>query len=175
MSQIAAALARSKGKKVDPVASDASVIPEIHTSTPPMPTAATPVTPPKFTPKHIAIASGAAILVSVLVWFAWPSPPPPVAPKKIATVVPPPKPAEAPVATAAPANAPDLGWDPKLEEQIRKLPITARRAGSGARIVVGKKIYEPGDTVIEGAILDSVLPDRIVFRDAQNHLLDRRF
>lgn len=56
-----------------------------------------------------------------------------------------------------------------------KLPITARRPGAESRIVIGKKIYEPGDTVIEGAILEAVYPDRIVFRDAQNRLLERRF
>lgn len=178
-SQIAAALARSKGKKVEPVGSNASIIAEIHTSAPPMPATGTPPVPGKFTPKRIALASATVISLAVVTWLVWPAPPPP-APRKPVAIRAVPPPAAPPVAAPAPtpvetAAVPDTGWDPKLLAQIMKLPIAARRTGSEARIVVSKKVYEPGDTVIEGVILDAVLPDRTVFRDAQNHRFERRF
>lgn len=180
MSQIAAALARSKGKKVEPVPSDASIIPEIHTSAPPMPFPATPAAPKKINARRIAFVSAAVALIACIVWLTWPSAPDPVASHKNIPGgnKPTAKPTTASV-RASPSSgqtaALETNWDPKLEEQIMKLPITARRPGAESRIVIGKKIYEPGDTVIEGAILEAVYPDRIVFRDAQNRLLERRF
>lgn len=190
MSQIAAALARSKGKKVEPVPSEASVIPAIHTSTPPMPP---PKAPPaaakgkKIPVKVMAIAGGVVlvILLGIGGYFMFRSepPPPPGKPvvKKAAPVVKAPEPAPAPAAAKPPEIIPEpapaelVGLAPELQEKLRKLPISARRSGTEQRIVVGRQVYLPGDTVIEGAILDSVLADRVIFRDAENHKFERQF
>jgi hypothetical protein len=64
---------------------------------------------------------------------------------------------------------------PEIEDQLRKLTITARRTGKGARIVVGGNVFEPGDTVIPGVLLDAVHADRVVFRNADNQRFERRF
>ena len=41
--------------------------------------------------------------------------------------------------------------------------------------MLGKKLYLLGDTVLEGAVLDAIFADRVVFRDADGHRLERRF
>ncbi|MEY2878398.1 MAG: hypothetical protein RLZZ15_778 [Verrucomicrobiota bacterium] len=195
MSQIAAALARSKGKKVEPVAPETSVVPPINLSAPPMPKPAAPAAPKqKLTPKLIAIIGGSVVAVALIAWLAWPAPPPPPKPAaKPAPAAPVPAPApaakKAPVAAPAPVAVTAAVTPPapavpafadgpmafELTEQLKKLPISARRAGTDPRIVVGGKVYIPGDAVLEGVFLDAVLPDRVVFRDADGHRYEKRF
>ncbi len=190
MSQIAAALARSKGKKVDPVPPADSVVPAIHTSTPPMPPPAAPAEPakPRFSPRDIACASAAGIAVLVVLFLLFrpapkpapPAPKPPVAvaaPAAAAPVAPLAAPAPAPVpkADAPPAEAaPAPGFSPDLEAQLKALVISARRTGGDPRIVVGGKVFAPGDEVVPGVVLDSVHADKVVFRDAAKNKFERR-
>jgi hypothetical protein len=190
MSQIAAALARSKGKKVDPVPGEVSIVPSIPTLAPALPAKAPPAKPGKF---PVKLAVGVAVIVLALGgWLIFRPKAPSPATKPAASVpvaVKQPSPASvrapvppgvvrAPVPPAPlelPAPAPVVGLAPELEDQLRKLTITARRAGSEPRIVVGRKVYVPGDVVIPGVILEAVLPDLLVFRDAENHRFERRF
>ena len=196
MSQIAAALARSKGKKVEPVAAETSVVPPISVSAPPLPTKAVAAPKPKASPKLIAIVAGSVLAVGLAVWFVLSAAPTPPVIKKAATAVTPPAARPVPpVATVAPAVVPvaappapvpvvpataapvvDPGpMAPELVEQLKKLVISARRAGTDPRIVIGRTVYIPGDTVIEGVVLESVAPDRLVFRDAEHRRYERRF
>lgn len=187
MSQIAAALARSKGKKVDPVPPAESVVPAIHTSTPPMPPPAAPAQPAKrkFAPRDIAGAGAAAIALLVILFLVFRPSPPPEPPKPKAKAAPAaapataapaapapaaPQPAPAPVAEVAPAE----GFSAELEAQLKALVISARRTGAEPRIVVGGKVFAPGDEVVPGAFLDSVQADKVVFRDAAKNKIERR-
>lgn len=188
MSQIAAALARSKGKKVDPVPPAESVVPAIHTSTPPMPPPAAPAAPAKrkFTPRDIAGAGAAGIAVLVVLFLILrPSASPePSKPKSKATPVAAPTPAAPPVPAAplpavpapapAPADLAETGFPAELESQLKALVISARRTGSEPRVVVGGKVFAPGDEVVPGAFLDSVQADKVVFRDAAKNKFERR-
>ena len=184
MSQIAAALARSKGKKVDPVPPAESVVPAIHTSTPPMPPPAGPAQPAKrkFTPRDIAGAGAAGIALLVVLFLifrptAAPEPPPKAkaiaaAPAPAAT--PPPAAAPQPAPTPAAEAPPAEGFPAELETQLKALVISARRTGAEPRIVVGGKVFAPGDEVLPGAVLESVQADKVVFRDAAKNRFERR-
>ena len=185
MSQIAAALARSKGKKVDPVPPAESVVPAIHTSTPPMPPPAAPAQPAKrkFAPRDIAgaAAAGIALLVVLFLIFrpaAAPEPPPPKAKANAAApapaATPPPAAAPQPAPTPAAEAPPAEGFPAELETQLKALVISARRTGAEPRIVVGGKVFSPGDEVLPGAFLDSVQADKVVFRDAAKNKFERR-
>ncbi len=189
VSQIAAALARKKGKKVDPVPSQESVVPAIHSSVPPMPARPADAAPPKKSARLFIFAGAGLVALLVIGWLVFspaPPPPTPARPAAPATAAKPPAPAaSAPVAkpaatpVALPAEksaAPTVAhMAPEIEDQLRKLTITARRTGKGARIVVGGKVFEPGDTVIPGVLLDAVHADRVVFRNAENQRFERRF
>jgi hypothetical protein len=57
---------------------------------------------------------------------------------------------------------------------MRRLPITAAAGGGSQRLSVAGKVFEPGDAVIEGLILQSIENAEIVFRDADGNLYTRR-
>jgi hypothetical protein len=184
VSQIAAALARKKGKKVDPVPSQESVVPAIHASVPPMPARPAEAAPAKKNVRTYVLAGGGALALLVTAWLVLrpePTPPPAPAvaasaPAQPAVAAPVPKPAAKPTALPAEKSADAAGpMAPVIEDQLSKLNITARRPGKGARIVVGGKVFEPGDTVIPGVLLDSVQADRVIFRNAENQRFERRF
>jgi hypothetical protein len=87
--------------------------------------------------------------------------------------------ANAPI-TAVPAKA-TLSAEPErkppseaLAEKVRILPITGAAGGASQRLSVNGKIYEPGETVSEGLILQSIETEEIVFRDAEGNLYTRR-
>jgi hypothetical protein len=83
----------------------------------------------------------------------------------------------APPVQLAPVEAPPAVVDnrsPELMEKVRLLPITAAAGGGSQRLSVGGKVYEPGNTVVEGLILQSIESEEIVFRDAAGNLYTRR-
>ncbi len=182
MSQIAAALARHKGKKVAPISSQESVVPAIHTSVPPMPMRAAPQAKNR-KPLALAVIGGSSAVALLLIagWAFLPKAPPPLPPAPITApqmrIAAPAAPAPAqtvklPAEKTADAAAARMA--PEIEDQLSKLNITARRSGKGSRIVVGGKMFEPGDIVLADVVLDSVLPDRIVFRNPRNQRFERR-
>ncbi|MCX6950589.1 MAG: hypothetical protein NTV51_00130, partial [Verrucomicrobia bacterium] len=63
---------------------------------------------------------------------------------------------------------------PEFKEKVRLLPITAAAGGGSQRLSVGGKVYEPGDTVVEGLVLQAIENEEIVFRDAEGNLYTRR-
>ena len=64
---------------------------------------------------------------------------------------------------------------PILADVVRTLPITGAAAGGSQRLSVGGKIFEPGDVITEGLILQSIEKSEIVFRDTEGNLYQRRF
>jgi hypothetical protein len=64
---------------------------------------------------------------------------------------------------------------PILADIVRTLPITGAAAGGSQRLSVRGKIFEPGDLVAEGLILQSIENSEIVFRDTEGNLYKRRF
>ncbi len=194
VSHIATALAKSKGKDVRPAAGSVTNVPALRVGPvgdSPMlkstgPTAVAPargsasVAPlttgaPAVThrPKRKKIIAGGWLLVvggGIAVWlllggvnpfakFSTPPPPPALTQPKIApvTIVP---------ARMLPSDA--------LAAQVRLLAITAAAGGSSQRLSVGGKVYEPGETVVDGLILQSIENAEIVFRDADGNLYTRR-
>jgi len=63
---------------------------------------------------------------------------------------------------------------PALKEKVRLLPITAAAGGGSQRLSVAGKVYEPGDTVVEGLVLQAIENEEIVFRDLEGNLYTRR-
>lgn len=150
-----------------------------------MPARPTDAAPAKKSARPFIFAGAGLVALLVIGWLVFrPEAPPPTPARPAAppTAAKPPAPtAAAPVAkpVALPAEksaAPTVAhMAPEIEDQLRKLTITARRTGKGARIVVGGNVFEPGDTVIPGVLLDAVHADRVVFRNAQNQRFERRF
>ncbi len=145
-----------------------------------MPARPAEAAPAKKSARLYVLVGGGALALFVIAWFFLrPEPPPPApppAPAKPVVTSPVPKPATKPAALPAEKSADAAGpMAPEIEDQLRKLNITARRPGKGARIVVGGKVFEPGDTVIPGVLLDSVQADRVIFRNAENQRFERRF
>lgn len=203
MSHIAAALAKSKGKNVTPPKPEGlHDVPMLKVGPPPNPflkkTGSVPVKPaaPKTATavsptgvtgpagatvaaasapparKRALLFTGMAVLLVVVGAGAWfflqpetPAPSAPVPPTSTArpTVAPPP-------AVAPERNGPSDA----LTEKMRRLPITAAAGGGSQRLSVAGKVYEPGDTVIEGLVLQSIENEEIVFRDAEGNLYTRR-
>lgn len=62
---------------------------------------------------------------------------------------------------------------PELAERVRKLPVSAAVRG-GQRVLIGGKVFVPGDSVAEGLVLHEVFPDLLVFRDAAGNYYQRR-
>lgn len=80
-------------------------------------------------------------------------------------------------AKASPAEAAAVERKPinqALVDKVRLLPITAAAGGSSQRLSVGGKVFEPGETVVEGLILQSIETEEIVFRDPEGNLYTRR-
>lgn len=85
--------------------------------------------------------------------------PPAATPTKIATI------------EAAPERRPPSD---ALVEKVRTLPITAAAGGASQRLSMGGKVYEPGQTVAEGLILQAIEPEEIVFRDLDGNIYTRK-
>lgn len=122
----------------------------------------------------VIVAASAWLLLKKDNAFALPTPPPLATTITPATVTPP-----TPAATLAkPAKvvleAPLSTPSPALAEKVRLLPITGAAGGGSQRLSVSGKIFEPGDTVIEGLILQSIENAEIVFRDPEGNLYTRR-
>ena len=203
VSHIAAALAKSKGKNVTPPKPEGlHDVPTLKVGPPPNPflkkPGAAPVKPPAnktaaaLSPtgvtvptgtttaaasappdrKRVLLFTGVALLLVVAgagVWFfLQPETPAPSAPAPTPS-------ATQPTATPPPAAAPErAGPSDVLTEKMRRLPITAAAGGGSQRLSVAGKVYEPGDTVIDGLILQSIENEEIVFRDAEGNLYTRR-
>lgn len=149
-----------------------------------MPARPVEAAPAKKSTRLYVLAGAGALALLVIAWLVLrpePTPPPAPAvassaPAKPVVAAPVPKPAAKPAALPTEKSVAAAGpMAPEIEDQLRKLNITARRTGKGARIVVGGKVFEPGDTVIPGVLLDSVQADRVIFRNADNQRFERRF
>lgn len=143
---------------------------------------ATPVTAPKWG-ILIAVISLIVVIVGVSAWlllkkdnaFAQPTPPPPASTTQPPATATPTAPTAA-VAKAAKVipEAPLITPSPALAEKVRLLPITGAAGGGSQRLSVSGKIFEPGDIVVEGLILQSIENEEIVFRDTEGNLYTRR-
>jgi hypothetical protein len=153
------------------------------------PAAALPPTPvPTTAPKSSVVVAVVTVIVLIAAVFAW------MLLKKDNTFAAPfaaasgtpaagaspnaaSKPAAAPLAklpaalvAAEPASPASLA----LAEKVRLLPITGAAGGGSQRLSVSGKVFEPGDTVVEGLILQSIEAEEIVFRDSAGNLYTRR-
>lgn len=190
MSHIAAALAKSKGRDVKaPPASGVNDVPLARIGPVANPFLA-PVAAPKVAPvvyqaekpkRHFPVRAIAltvvALFVAVLGFYLWTllrkdnlfsellprtKPTPVAVPAKIAPLPP----------TVSPPTAPtpsDL-----MREKVRQLPISSAAGGAIQRLTVGGKVYQPGETVTEGLILQAIETDEIVFRDTTGSVYTRR-
>ncbi|MEI6861572.1 MAG: hypothetical protein WCL04_04905 [Verrucomicrobiota bacterium] len=195
MSHIAAALAKSKGKKVEAPPPGTPVAPALPPPVLPMalraPASATAAAAPKKFSLPLVLGGGLALVaVAAAGWFllkpaAGPAEKPaviaakPVIPASV--VKPPVSPpvATAPV-TAPPARpaavtpAPVAGSpDAALQEQVAKFSVTLRKGGSDQRAVINGKTYVPGDRVADVLTLQQVLGDRIILRDDSGNLYSK--
>lgn len=190
MSHIAAALAKSKGRDVKaPPASGVNDVPLARIGPVTNPFLA-PVAAPQVAPvvyqtekpkRHFPVRAIAltvvAIFVAVLGFYLWtllrkdnlfsdllpqPKPTPAVAPAKIAPLPP-------AVSQPIPPTPSDL-----MHETVRKLPISSVAGGAIQRLTVGGKVYQPGETVANGLILQAIETDEIVFRDTAGRIYTRR-
>lgn len=199
MSHIAAALAKSKGKKVEappgtlvPPALPAPVLPMPVRA--PAPAAAAAAAAPKKFPLPLVLGGGLTVLVlAAAAWFflkpaAGPAETPavvaakPAVPASVAKPPALPPPAAAPVVTApvpatparpAVVTPPPVTGSPDialLQEQVAKFSVTVRKGGTDQRAVINGKTYVPGDRVADALTLQEVLGDRIILRDDSGHL-----
>ncbi len=81
--------------------------------------------------------------------------------------------ATAPAKVVPIESVPAVG-SPVIAEKVRKLPITAAAGGASQRLSMGGKIYEPGDMVAEGIILQAIETEEIVFRDLEGNIYSRK-
>ena len=202
MSHIAAALAKSKGKNVAPPPPDGvTAVPTMRVGPPANPflkkPGATPGTPaavpstvgasPGSTPatatavparptapKRTLLVAAAVVAVVVVIlggWLLWSASRPDDRPVEAKL-----PPAAAETTKAAPVDPAPVRAGPSgaLIEKMRRLVITAAAGGGSQRLSVGGKIFEPGDTVVEGLVLQSIENEEIVFRDAEGNLYTRR-
>jgi hypothetical protein len=194
VSHIATALAKSKGKDVRPAAGSVTSVPTLRVEpvgdspilntagTAPAParrsatvapgaTPAPAVGPPKKRKKLIVVAGLVIVVVGGLAaWLLLGGENP------LANSVPPPPPPSVSRTKVAPVaiNPERKGPSDALAAKVRLLAITAAAGGSSQRLSIGGKVYEPGETVTEGLILQSIENDEIVFRDADGNLYTRR-
>lgn|GEM_PF-2140466 len=188
-SHIAAALAKSQGRKVTPpLPGTLHNVPSFQkagtpnpfltklrtaTGTPkPAPSQYSPVPPPKIT-RWFIVTAGLVFLAMILGAAAW------YYRRSSAPAISTPT-TQASAAISLPAAS--LAADPVrskpspiLADRVRTLPITGAAAGGSQRLSVRGIIFEPGDTVTEGLILQSIENSEIVFRDAEGNLYKRRF
>lgn len=153
------------------------------------PTAIAPVDPtpaPTTAPKSsivIAVVSVIVVIAGVLAWMllkrdnTFSTPPAAATDTPSAAAAPaagakpgPTQPAAIPAGSAEPLSPASLA----LAEKVRLLPITGAAGSGSQRLSVSGKVYEPGDTVVEGLILQSIEAEEIVFRDAAGNLYTRR-
>lgn len=164
---------------VKPIAPVASLPP---TATAPVAPAPAPTTAPKSS-IIIAVVSVIVVLAGVLAWMLLKKDNTFSAPAAATAGAPPA--ATAPGAGAKPGSAqpvaiPAAPAEPlspaslALAEKVRLLPITGAAGGGSQRLSVSGKVYEPGDTVVEGLILQSIEAEEIVFRDTAGNLYTRR-
>ncbi len=164
---------------VKPIAPVSSLPP---TALAPVATAPAPTTAPKSS-IVIAVVSVIVVIAAVLAWMLLKKDNTFSAPAAAATDTPS-APGAAAVgakpAAARPAaipTAPAESVSPAslaLAEKVRLLPITGAAGGGSQRLSVSGKVYEPGDTVAEGLILQSIEAEEIVFRDTAGNLYTRR-
>ncbi len=153
------------------------------------PAAALPPTPvPTTAPKSSVVIAVVSVIVLIAAVFGWMllkkdntfATPVAAAPDTPATAASPnaaSKPAAAQPAklpTALPAAEPPSPASLALAEKVRLLPITGAAGGGSQRLSVSGKVYEPGDTVVEGLVLQSIEAEEIVFRDTAGNLYTRR-
>ncbi len=87
-------------------------------------------------------------------------------------------PAPHPKATTKHAAHPLLAPPPtpteKFNETVHGFVITSAAGGAIQRLTIGGKVFQPGDTVAEGLVLQAIETEEIVFRDAEGNLYTRR-
>jgi hypothetical protein len=108
-----------------------------------------------------------------------PKPPAPApanltAPSAVTSVAPAVKPV---VGTTAPAAVnPPPAVDPgDLSDAVAHLPITASRQGAKPTVMIGGKLYRPGEQVTDQLTVQSVEPGRVLFQDTAGRVYERRF
>ncbi len=187
MSHIAAALAKSKGKKVDsppPGTPPAPlVMPAPKLPMPVRPAAGeTPAQTEKKTPLMPVLGGAAILVLAATVWYVLkpaevPLPPTPAPP--VARPVAPPKPPvvsmvapETAGLPPAPPGPPPVVEQPSvvLLEQVAKFTVRGRISGQTQRVMIDGKVYVPGDHVTDNLVLQEVLSDHVVFRDDHGQL-----
>jgi predicted component of type VI protein secretion system len=200
VSHIAAALAKSKGKTVAAPTENIGGGPNIRigpaaspilkpinpTVNRPQPVTPVPYAPAPYTPAPAAAEPAAprrTMLVVVVLTLAglgaggwWLNNNRHVVTEFFPTQVPAPAPSPAPAKKAPKVQSQPVSHGPSeaLAAKVRALGITAAAGGGSQRLSVGRKVYEPGDTVVEGLILQSIENDEIIFRDAEGNLYTRR-
>ncbi len=104
------------------------------------------------------------------------APPPPVAVAPAAPVVAPAPaiPEALPAIADAPAVAPPEP-SPALAEKVRTLPLGAAMTAPNPRVLIGGRLFVPGDKIAEGLVLQEVLPGLLVFHDKNGAVYTRRF
>lgn len=60
-----------------------------------------------------------------------------------------------------------------LQEKVRGLVITSAAGGAIQRVTIGGKVFQPGETVVDGLVLQSIENDAVIFRDSAGHLYPR--
>ena len=190
MSHIAAALAKSKGRDVKvPPGSGIDDVPlarvgpvanpflDRNTAPPPSPVATQTPRPRRVWPVRAIVITVVAVFIVVLGFYLWtllrkdnlfsellprPKPTPVAAPAKIAPLPP-------TVSSPLPPSPSEL-----IKEKVRNLSISSAAGGSVQRLIIGGKVYQPGDVVTEGLILQAIESEEIVFRDTAGKIYPRR-
>ncbi len=201
MSHIAAALAKSKGKAVQP-GDQADVTAQIASgvSRPPMRITGAPVAPAR--PKALLFAGGglAVAILGGAIWFLFlrAAPSPAAPPTLAAAPAPTPAPAAAvvkpkteaaalkassagaqskpPTAPAVVAAAPEpAGPSDEIFTSVRKFALSAVKAGADGRAMINGKTYHAGDEVAPGVVLREIKEGLLIFTDEAGNTYPRRF
>lgn len=198
MSHIAAALAKSKGKTVEPGAlEDKPDAPASEASQPPMPSAVTPETSTRPTALQLA---GGGLAVAVLGFAGWylflrtPSKSTATPPQVAVRVVPVPGPvvpmhepalaktsplgieAHPVVARTVPVPATAAaGPSDEIYNSVRKFSLSAVKSGKNGRAMINGKTYNAGDEVVPGLVLTEIRDGLLIFTDAAGNTYSRRF
>ncbi|MBI3886014.1 MAG: hypothetical protein HY302_09840 [Opitutae bacterium] len=204
MSHIAAALAKSKGKAVQPVTEDVPKDrPAAGVSRPPMsmPANAAPGAGEARKKKILLLAAAALVILGAGAWFLLSQKDPQPAPAAVRSRAPAapaaaqpakqvdfarnPSPAPAPgapptLAAGAPAgSAAALAAEPVPSDEIfatvRKFTVSAVKAGPDGRAVINGKAYHVGDEVAPGITLSEIRDGQLLFADETGSVYPRRF